>query len=192
MNAVKTPPPTGPSPAKAEADRPDPTGTPLDLGALVEGHQSTVWRYLRYLGAAANEADDLLQETFLAIARSGFRPRAPAATAAYLRRAAHNQLLMLRRKQRREPAVADVDAADAVWVERTTDPWDDQVAAVRECVEKLDGRARDAIQLHYRESAGREAIAERLGMTPDGVKTLLRRTRAALRECVERTLSALS
>ncbi len=38
------------------------------------------------------------------------------------------------------------------------------------------------------ESALTYAIAERLGMQPDGVKTLLRRTRSVLRECIERQL----
>ena len=151
-------------------------------------HQEAVWRYLRYLGAQSAEADDLTQETFLATARGDFRHESDNKTAAYLRRVAHNQLLMLRRKQRRELTVADVEAAEAVWVERTSDGWDDQITAIRDCVEKLEGRSQQAIDLQYRDKASRETIAERLGMKPDGVKTLLRRARAALRECVERTL----
>ena len=54
--------------------------------------------------------------------------------------------------------------------------------------EQLEGRARQAIDLHYRERAGRDAIADALDMQPDGVKTLLRRTRQVLRECVERKI----
>ena len=65
----------------------------------------------------------------------------------------------------------------------------DYLDALRECVEQLEGRCRQAIDLHYRDGAGREAIAERLEMKPDGVKTLLRRTRQVLRECVERKLN---
>jgi RNA polymerase sigma-70 factor (ECF subfamily) len=58
--------------------------------------------------------------------------------------------------------------------------------ALRECVEQLDRRARRAVDLQYRDHAGREAIAAELDMKPDGVKTLLRRTRQLLRECIER------
>ncbi len=44
--------------------------------------------------------------------------------------------------------------------------------------------------MHYRDRAGRDSIATKLSMQPDGVKTLLRRTRQVLRECIERTLKS--
>ncbi len=47
---------------------------------------------------------------------------------------------------------------------------------------------REVIEMHYRDRAGREAIATKLGMQADGVKTLLRRIRQVLRECIERKL----
>ena len=59
-----------------------------ELAALVDQHQADVWRYLRYLGAEASDADDLTQETFLAVSRSKFEQRTPAETAGYLRTAA--------------------------------------------------------------------------------------------------------
>ena len=163
----------------------------MDLTGLVERHQAEVWRYLRYLGAQSAEADDLVQETFLAVARSGFEERSRHESARYLRTAARNQFLSLRRKQKREVLSARLEAAEAVWVEHASgDLWENQIGAVRGCVEKLEGRARQAIDLHYREKASRLAIAERLGMKPDGVKTLLRRTRAVLRECIERAIGS--
>jgi DNA-directed RNA polymerase specialized sigma24 family protein len=64
----------------------------------------------------------------------------------------------------------------------------DCVDALRDCVEQLESRSRMAVDLQYRVEAGREAIAAALGMKPDGVKTLLRRVRQVLRECVERKL----
>jgi len=45
------------------------------------------------------------------------------------------------------------------------------------------------LDLQYRDRAGREEIAAQLGLAVEGVKTLLRRARAALRDCVERNLS---
>ncbi|MEO1496253.1 MAG: sigma-70 family RNA polymerase sigma factor [Planctomycetota bacterium] len=160
----------------------------LDLGRLVERHQAAIWRYLRYLGARPAEADDLTQEVFLSVARTGFEQRTDAHTSAYLRTAARNRLISLRRKTKREVALLDDDAADEVWAQRTSDGWDEQVEALRGCVATLEGRARQAIDRHYRERASRDAIAESLGMTADGVKSLLRRTRAVLRDCVERTM----
>lgn len=160
-----------------------------DWAALVRTHQAEVWRYLRYLGADATEADDLTQETFLVIARSALVEESPQQTAGYLRTTARRQLLMLRRKQKRRCETENLEAAESVWAASfTSNPWDDHVEAARGCVEKLEGRVRRAIDLSYRESQSREAIAEALGLTADGVKTLLRRTREKLRACIEAAL----
>jgi RNA polymerase sigma-70 factor (ECF subfamily) len=163
---------------------------PIDLASLVHRHQAGVWRYMRFLGADAAEADDLTQETFLALARAEFIERDERQTAGYLRVVARNQLLALRRRENREVGTVELEAADSVWA-AATGP-DGSLAgyldALRECVQQLEGRAREAIELHYQKRAGREAIARRLEMQPDGVKTLLRRTRQVLRECVERKL----
>ena len=75
---------------------------------MVREHHADVWRYLRYLGAGAADADDLTQETFLAVARSRFEERSPAQTAGYLRTVARNQLLMARRRQGREVHTVEI------------------------------------------------------------------------------------
>jgi RNA polymerase sigma-70 factor (ECF subfamily) len=164
---------------------------PIDLADLVHKHQAGIWRYLRYLGADSTEAADLTQETFLAFARAKFAERNGCQTSAYLRTVARNQLLALRRRQNREITTVELEAADTVWA-AAAGPRDDLTSfldALRECVAQLDGRCRQAIDLHYRDSLGRDEIAQQLEMKPDGVKTLLRRTRQSLRECVERKLN---
>ncbi len=180
MTAVSDP---QPAPALATLLPPD------DWERLVRDHQGTIWRYVRYLGADGAEADDLVQETFLALAKAEFVEESQRQTIAYLRSVARNQLLMLRRRQRRELASCSLDEADAVWTEVVGDdsagPYLDALA---ECVESLDGRARQAIDLHYHQRLGREEIAAKLGMKPEGIKTLLRRTRDALRECIKRRM----
>ena len=66
--------------------------------------------------------------------------------------------------------------------------WDDYLQELNRCWTSLGGRARRAIDLFYREGAARDFVARQLDMTADGVKTLLRRTRQLLRECVERNV----
>ncbi|TWT85607.1 ECF RNA polymerase sigma factor SigE [Posidoniimonas polymericola] len=184
-NADAPPPASGSAAGAISAAAPD-----QPLAELVRQHQAGVWRLLRYLGADAAEADDLTQETFLALARSRFQHQTTPQTAAYLRTAARNQLLMLRRKQQRQVSTVALEAAEAVWAERIDNQpnggWQAFTAALRACTEQLEGRAALAIDLAYRQSLGREQIADRLDMKPAGVKTLLRRTRAVLRECIER------
>ena len=103
---------------------------------------------------------------------------------------ARNQLLAFRRKQNREVNTVELEAADTVWAAAAGPDGNltNYLDALGDCLEQLEGRARRAIDLHYRDHAGREAIASQLGMQLDGVKTLLRRTRALLRDCIERKL----
>jgi RNA polymerase sigma-70 factor (ECF subfamily) len=164
-----------------------PAGPP-ELASLVHRHQAGVWRYVRFLGADTAEADDLTQETFLALARAEFVERDDRQTAGYLRVVARNQLLALRRKQHREISTVDLEAADSIWAAAAGPDGSlaNYLEALRECLEQLEGRARQAIDLQYHDRLGRDAIAAQLGMQPDGVKTLLRRTRDVLRACVER------
>lgn len=161
-----------------------------DFASLVRQHQANLWRYVRYLGAESTEADDLVQETFLAVYRSDFVHQCHAQSASYLRTTARNQLLMLRRRQRRAPSQVQLDAADAVWAETFGDgPTDPYLEALEGCLQHVEGRARQALDQQYTDRLSREQIAERLGMKPAGVKTLLRRTRDTLRDCIERKLA---
>ena len=69
------------------------------------------------------------------------------------------------------------------------DQWSPEtmlVAAVADCLQHVDGRARQAIDQAYRDRRSRVEIARNLQMKPDGVKSLLRRTRELLRQCIER------
>ncbi|MEM6798246.1 MAG: sigma-70 family RNA polymerase sigma factor [Planctomycetota bacterium] len=191
-----------PSAETAPADRPSEEPAPHEssrdrLRRLVEGHQAGVWRYLRYLGAEANEADDLVQDTFLSVARtgfagigaggSGFEQRNEHQTAAYLRTAARNQLLMLRRREERQIDTVALEAAEGVWASARADTgWDELLALLADCVGQLENRPRQVINLQYRDRASRAEIAEQMAMKPEGVKTLLRRTRQLLRGCIER------
>ena len=69
----------------------------IDLAALMEAHQAGVWRFLRVLGCDTSLADDLTQETFLAVYRAGFEDRGEKSTRAYLRVVARNAFLKSRR-----------------------------------------------------------------------------------------------
>jgi len=160
------------------------------MAAMVRAHQAGVWRYLRFLGCEATEADDLVQETFLEVFRKGFEDRSPAQTAAYLRTVARSRLLMARRKTRHQPQAVDIEAAEAVWAEVAgEDGMSDYLVALGDCLEvAVSPRVRRALELQYRDRASRAEIAAELELKVEGVKTLLRRARSALRDCVERKL----
>jgi len=150
-------------------------------------HHLTVWRYLRTLGASADEADELSQETLLVGLRHGL-PAEPAAALAFLRGVARNQWLRTRRwwHRRREREVAA--AVDELWIATAAhDDGEELLARLRECVHALQARARHALELHYRDGLPWHEVATQVGLKPNGTKTLVQRARQALRVCLERS-----
>ena len=152
---------------------------------LIRAHQAGIWRYLRYLGSDPSLADDLTQDTFLAVLEKPFHQRTDAETSAYLRTVARHKFLRAMEKMRRGPTLDDVELAERVWAETHADGGNEYLAALKDCLDHVNGRARTAIEQRYRDGRSRESIAEELGMSAEGVKTLLRRTRQSLRHCVE-------
>lgn len=147
-----------------------------------------VFRFLRSLGASREVADDLTQEAFVAAWQKGKQDLPPAALAAFLRRAARFLWLEHRRGERRaEAAVAAL--ALRTWEEEDLGDGEAMVTATRVCVRELRGRAARAVELAYGAGSGRDDIAKTLGMQPNGVKTLLARTRKWLAECIRRRLA---
>ena len=111
-------------------------------------------------------------------------------TEAYLRTVARNRLLMERRKHRNMLPVGDLEATESVWATFAgEDGLSDYLVALGECLEvAISPRDRQALELQYRDQASRAKIAAELELAVEGVKTLLRRARSALRDCVERKL----
>lgn len=159
------------------------------MAGLVRTYQAGVWRYLRYLGADESLADDLTQETFLSVWKRPFVDHGSAATNQYLRKVARNLFLMSLRKQKRLPTLERLELADEVWQEFVGADSEPMLDALRECVESLNGRARQAIDLCYRDQRSRAEIGREMELSEDGVKSLLRRTRELLRRCVEQKRS---
>lgn len=156
----------------------------LDLASLMREHQVGVWRYVRALGAEASLADDITQETFLAVHQKPFEQRGKAETAAYLRVVARN-LFLKSRRHAGKVINAEIEQIDQRWNELVTDDGSAMQAALKDCLQGLEDKPRQALQLQYTQGLQRVEVAQRLGMTDDGVKTLLARTKARLKKCVE-------
>jgi RNA polymerase sigma-70 factor (ECF subfamily) len=158
----------------------------IELERLVRTHQRGVWRYLRYLGADNAEADDITQETFLTVWRNPFDQYDERATAGYLRQVAKNKFLMHVRAKGRRPEVGNLDQATELFADFARDDGGDrQIVALTECMQRLQGKAKQVVDVYYKEGSSRAAAATIMQMTEEGVKTLLRRVKAKLRECVE-------
>ena len=162
--------------------------TETEFAALVSRHQAGVWRYLRLLGCEPALADDLTQDTFLAVLEEPFDDYAASATAAYLRTIARRKFAQHCEHNRLR--YGDLEAAEAVWCEIAPDESGEaQLKALDHCLDKLAPRTRKALALRYAGEASREAIAREIGLSEDGAKNLIQRAKEALRECIERRLA---
>lgn len=176
--------PAGPPPVGRAVD--SPAGDPA-AADVVQRHVAGVFRFLRCLGAAQDVAEDLTQEAFVVAWQKGKQALPAKALAAFLRRTARFLWLDHRRGERREEAAVAALALQ-LWEREVADDGEALVAAARACVQQLRGRAALAVERAYGRGEGREAIAQALGMLPNGVKTLLARTRAWLEQCIQRNL----
>jgi RNA polymerase sigma-70 factor (ECF subfamily) len=157
----------------------------IEPDELVLRFQTGIWRYLRAIGATPSEADDLTQDTFVAVLRSGFEHYGNSATKAYLRRCARNFFISMKRRQGREVLSEELELIDRTWEQWSkNDNGDDALDALKECFEVLTERARLALSLRFREKQTRASIAEELKISEHGAKNLMQRAKQKLRDCV--------
>ncbi len=153
--------------------------------ALVREQQTRVWRYLRFLGCPPPLADDLTQESFLAILESPPEDRGADALGAWLRGVARNLVRVQRRQLRKGFDVLSEEELELAFLRYVqTDDGDGYHDALRACMDSLEEKEQLAIRLRYEEDASREAIAKQADVSKEGAKTLLRRAKDKLRLCI--------
>jgi RNA polymerase sigma-70 factor (ECF subfamily) len=163
--------------------------TSFDPARLIEEHQVGVWRYLRALGCDPSIADDLTQDTFLAVLRTPFEDYSAAATATYLRRTARNLFITLQRRKGRVIVVDELEQMDRDWTRWAgKDDGEAVLDALRACLTTISDRARRALEMRFRERATRAQIAAALQLSEHGAKNLMQRAKQKLRKCIESKL----
>jgi RNA polymerase sigma-70 factor (ECF subfamily) len=131
----------------------------------------------------------LTQDTFLAVLQRPFQELSPAATAAYLRKTAHNLFVSHCRRAGRMLVMEDIELLDRNWVRWAGDDNGEELLDVlRDCLRGLGERARKALELRFRDQQSRCEIAAELALTEDGAKNLMQRAKQKLRECIDSKL----
>ncbi len=167
---------------------PEPSRPTSDLTALIRANQAWVWRYLSFLGCDAALADDLVQDTFVAVLGTG-ESVSPRALRSYLRRVAYSLFLKARKRQRRSRELIDPEIAEVAFdLFSGDDDGSSYLDALRVCLATLDQRSRRAIEWRYAENLSRVEIGQRLELSEGGTKSLLSRSYARLRACVRRRI----
>lgn len=162
---------------------PDRRATPIDLDALFRNHATALLRLAVVLTGDRPLAEELVQEAFVRLHRSGTTP-AIGAELAYLRRTVinlshgHHRHLGVVRGHRPDAPGAQASAETDV-VRR------DGQRLVVDAVRALPERQRDCIVLRFYSDLTDAEIADTLDISTGSVKTHLHRARAALADRLE-------
>jgi len=162
-------------------------GLEPDVEGLIAQHQVGVWRYLRAIGCDPSLADDLTQETFIAVLRRPFQHFSDSSTASYLRRVAFHLLVTFKRREERVVVTDDMETLDRDWARwaGADASGNETMDALADCFSRLSERAQRTLKMRFSENASREQIAEYLGISEHGAKNLLQRAKSQLRDCLD-------
>src|SRR5437762_4377851 len=171
------------------------------LGRVADGDRAAFARLYDHVSAklygvvirilARSElADDALQETFIRIWRNAasYNP-AIASPMAWMATIAHNQAIDLKRRfaerlarqsEELDPATADERPDPLALTEQSED-----VRRLKKCLDGLPGDRQEMVLLAYHQGWSREELAARFNRPVTTVKTLLRRSLIALKECLD-------
>jgi RNA polymerase sigma-70 factor (ECF subfamily) len=168
---------------------------PAAFAELVELFNHRLITVLHHLLGNAEEAEDLAQEVFLRVyrVRKKYRPRAKFST--WLFTIANNLALNALRSRQRKPVVPlnvrdsgplGPRPAEQLVKDRLNQPMQhmqqqELANIVRKALDELNERQRVAVVLNKFEDMNYAEIAEVMGLTTKGVKSLLSRARENLR-----------
>ena len=148
--------------------------------------------YVSSMVPDAHEAEDLLQDVAVILLRK-FGDYDPARSfVAWALGITKFEILSARRTHARS-----FITYHSALMETVADVYDEMApeleprcSALRRCLGKVSGRAREMVDLRYRKSMKPSQIAERLSIAAGTVRVRLSRIRASLGRCVERLLAS--
>jgi RNA polymerase sigma-70 factor (ECF subfamily) len=177
----------------AVARRNDPPVEPLALfEILIREHAEALTAFLRASVADRAAAEDLFQETMLVAWRKIGAYDRTRPFGAWLRGIARMLVLAYYRDAARErPLGAEMVLEhldrQLTNIERQPgDTFDEKIAALRDCLTRLEPDYRQTIELHYQQGKTTDWIASQLATTRAAIQKRLQRARQQLAECLQR------
>jgi RNA polymerase sigma-70 factor, ECF subfamily len=162
-----------------------------DFVALFLAHQSRIYAFIVSLMRNRSDADDVLQETGLTLFQKfpTFQPGSDFV--AWACRIAQHKVLDFGKRRGRDRLRFGSEMLEAIaaeYIERN-EQIDLRLKALDGCMAKLPPRDRELLQRCYRSEVTIKVVAESLSRPVDTIYKGLRRIRAALHDCIQRSLA---
>ncbi len=167
----------------AEADR-------AAFGRLYDLVSGRLFGVIGRILPRAELAEDALQETFVRIwQRAKSYDETIASPMAWMATIARNQAIDLRRRSAEKLSAASSEIDESI-ADSAPDPealagQAGELRQLKDCLQRLPDERQQMVLLAYRQGFTREELAERFKRPVTTVKTLLRRSLIALKECLD-------
>ena len=165
------------------------SGDPTAVEECLDRYGGLVWSLARRHTRSSADAEDAVQEIFLAVWKNAerFNPER-ASEAAFITMIARRRLIDLIRRQQRRPATDGLEdgVAEAIPDPRAgTVEASAEVALAARAIRQLEPKERQAVLLSVHHGMSHGQIAEHTGMPLGTVKTYVRRGLQRVRDALE-------
>lgn len=155
--------------------------------ALVQRYVGKIWRLAMSILRNEQEAEDAVQDVFVSLLQSlkSWNPEGEAKFSTWIYRVSFNKCIDIKRKRRPTESADDMDMRCE---EKNAyhETLDNQISArLSGHMGKLPDAQQDALRMFYFEELTVAEIAEHLGNTEQGVRSLLKRGKASLRDTMQ-------
>ena len=164
-----------------------------EIMRLLTAHQGMLYAYILSIHPNRVAAQDVLQETNMALWKKRDLYEAGTNFKAWAFRFAHFQTLAyLKRVKNRNWLVFSEALIESIGDEacEALDEFEERSGALRNCLTKLSATDQELIRSHYQSGLPLAELGSRLGRTRAALKQALLRIRRNLRTCIERQLQA--
>jgi RNA polymerase sigma-70 factor (ECF subfamily) len=157
--------------------------------ALFMRERDGVLAYVRAILGMSAPAEDVIQDLAVIVLHKHADIPGEVGFSGWIRRAARFEALNRWRALRRDLPLdeAALDALDRAWEEADEDP---RVDLLRQCLAGLGPKARQLLDLRYRDGFSGEELAQRIGKPLNTIYVTLTRLHSRLSECVKRRRSS--
>jgi len=176
-----------------------PTLSHDEFVSLLTASQRRVYAFICTLVVDRSDADEVLQETNLALWQQIERFEPGTDFVAWACRIAHFKVMKLRDAAKRhrvklDDAVIELLATESIEEQRVdhrlaAERYERNRLALVACLDELSDRHRTILLLHYQGGQSLATIGSSIGRTANAVAQMFHRIRGSLRACVQRRLA---
>jgi RNA polymerase sigma-70 factor, ECF subfamily len=149
--------------------------------------QPTVAAYIHSMVPSFHDAEEVVQRVAIVLLRKFSEYKPELSFTKWAIGVARFEVLSMKRSHARSFLTYRTDLVDVISdVYQEMEPeLTVRSHALQECLQSVQGQAREVLKMRYEEALTPKIISEKIGMTAGAVRVMLLRIRSTLRQCVQ-------